>query len=157
MKIRKMLAMALTILGCFQLAGYVFKSRALRGIGFSFGASPYPIVFGTVGGVEGFNTQHSLRYQNINADLVELSLDQSRFREFQGSYLLKNVYAIFLAYPHMLKPEQVKQGANYLLCKENIFNDFGIKDYEKNARIESVRVVYGNEMKSVLQSDCDGE
>lgn len=153
---KRSLAIALTILGCFQFAGYFLNNRILRGIGFSFGASPRPTVFGTVEGVEGFNTQHYVVYINSAGDTARVSLDRNHYTKLQGSFLLKNTYSIFLAYPHMLKREQVKEGSGFLLCRQNI-KAFGISDIKECLFIESQKVVSGKPTLSLLNVDCVNE
>ena len=149
------LTIALTVLGCFQTIGYIFDSQFFRGIGFSYGVSPRPTVFGTVQGVEGFDTSHSLRYINQQGDTVTVTLDKNHFSNLQGAYL-KNTYSIFLAYPHVLKPEMVQEGGNYLLCGQHM-EQFGITDINQSLSIESHKKVLGTPAYSILNSTCENE
>lgn len=137
------LSMLLIFIGCLQMAGYFTGSRALRGIGFSYGASPLPTVFGTVNGVEGFSTEHKLLYTNKPSEKDSILLDQEIFSQFRGSYYLKNSYSIFLAYPHVLKEEQVSDGMHYLLCKKNLLKQFNLPDTLHQLRLKSAKTVYG--------------
>lgn len=156
-KITRTLAIALTIVGCLQFGGYILKSRALRGLGFSFGVSPHPIVFGTVNGVEGFNTYHTLIYVTTEGNQATMPLDQKSFSQFNGSFFLKMAYSLFLAYPHMLKPEQVEQGSEYFFCKQGLQENFNVNNSKSCLAIESERQRYGRSFNSTLTSRCTNE
>nr|WP_294905748.1 hypothetical protein [uncultured Lacibacter sp.] len=136
------LSILLIITGCLQIAGYITGSKALRGIGFSYGASPLPTVFGTVNGVEGFSTEHQLLYTNRKSEKDSVLLDQEIFSHFRGSYYLKNSYSIFLAYPHILKDEQVSGGMHFLLCKKNLLKQFNLPDTLDELQLKTIKKVY---------------
>lgn len=133
----------LIIIGMLQITGYVIKSPLLRGLGFSYGASPLPTVFGTVKGVEGFATRHTIHFINKYGAADSLALDKKVFNNLKVSYLLKNAYSIFLAYPHMLKAGQVENGINFLLKEETLQTQFLLLPPVKDSKLESRRLING--------------
>jgi hypothetical protein len=153
--ITSLLSILLTVLGCLQFGGYLFNNRAMRGLGFAFGISPHPIVFSTVEGVEGFDTHHKFTYLDNHDKVVSVPLDMEHFSNLQGSFFLRNAFALFLAYPHMLKPEQVDYGTQYLLCQQGMFDAFDIREGKTCVAIESHRTRFGREFNSILTADCE--
>ena len=153
-KLTHILAIALIIVGCLQVAGYFLKSRNLRGLGFAFGASPLPTVFGTVKGVEGFTTRHTVFFLNKNSQTDSVLLDQRMFNQFKGSYFLKNSYSIFLAYPHMLKPGQVSAATDFLLCKRNLIKEFGLDESITDLSVQTRKNLYGKQEITTLKPAC---
>jgi hypothetical protein len=143
-RITNIFSILLLIIGCLQMAGYVFKNPVLRGLGFSYGASPLPTVFGTVKGIEGFSTRHRIVFINKNGETKTVYLDKKLFTHFNGSYLLKNAYSIFLAYPHVLKPEQVRNGVTYILNRSNLNEQFAIINSFGEPTLVSDRVINGH-------------
>lgn len=112
------------------------------------------MVFGTVDGVEGFSTKHFLSYTIHSDEIVSIELDRDHFSEFRGSHFLKTAYSLFLAYPHMLKPDQVEAGAHYLLCEKCILEDFSIEDGIESISLTSYRTRLNSEFNTILNPDC---
>ena len=153
-KPNRLLTWVLIAAGCTQMAGYVFQSRVFQGFGFAYGVGPLPTVFSTVNGVEGISTRHTLFFTNHNGRKDTIRLGQEEFSHFRGSYFLKNSYSLFLAYPHVLKPEQVSSGMNFLLCKRNLGLQFNIRDSLQDPSVQIERIMHGKHEIKLLESSC---
>ena len=140
--------------GCLQFIGYNFDSREIRGIGLAYGVAPLPTVFSTINGVEGFDTKHTLVFKNQNSQNDSLDLNQRIFSDFKGHYFLKNAYTIFIAYPHILKPELINDGWNFALCRKNLLHECNLSDTITNPEIHSIRIRNGVKEIVLIKPDC---
>ena len=141
--------------GCLQFIGYIFHSRTIRGLGLAYGVAPLPTVFSTISGVEGFDTKHTLFFKNQNGQNDSLDLNQRLFSDFQGHYFLKNAYTIFIAYPHILKPELINDGWSFALCRKNLLHECNLSDTITNPEIHSTRIRNGIKEIIVINPHCD--
>lgn len=149
------LSIVLVLLGSLQMLGYILKIPELSGLGFSYGASPLPTVFSNVKGVDGFDTEQQLHVTDARGTIDTIELDQQLFAQFTGPFFLKESYAIFLAYSHILTPQQLEAGSRFMLCRKNIFTSFGINESSSNSSIHTYRTIYGNKEIKVLHPDCN--
>jgi len=114
--------------GCLQFLGFIFRSREVRGLGLAYSVAPLPTVFSTINGVEGFDTKHTLYFKNQNGQSDSVALNQNLFTAFRGHYFLKNAYSLFIAYPHILKPEHITDGWNFALCRSNLLQQCNLPE-----------------------------
>jgi hypothetical protein len=80
------------------MAGYIFGSVALRGIGAATAASPLPKVFSDVDGLETFASEFTLRYRNADGTVSETPITPQLYGRLGGPYNRRNVYGAALAY-----------------------------------------------------------
>lgn len=139
----------LVIAGCAQFAGYLFKSPSLRGVAMAYCVAPLPTVFSTIKGVEGFDTKHTLFFVNQQGNHDSSEINQKAFEEFHGHYFLKNAYSIFLAYPHVIKMEELTNGWEFALCKKDLLTECGFNFIMTNAFIQTKRYRFGK--KEIIQ------
>jgi hypothetical protein len=144
----------LLVAGCTQIAGYVLNSRILKGLGFSWCFGPLPTVFSTVNGVEGFDTQQSIAFQNAQGKTDSLALDRAVFSSFREHYFLKNAYSILLAYPHVLKREAADDGLNYMLCGNHIQQVFGLETHMHSPALITTRIRDGKREMLLVNPNC---
>jgi hypothetical protein len=147
----------LLIAGCTQIAGYLLDSQLLKGLGFSYCFGPLPTVFSTVEGVEGFDTKHAVIYQDAKGQTDSLPLDQAFFTAFRGHYYLKNAFSIFLAYPHVLKPEAVKDGLHFFLCRSQLQSANGTDLEMHNPGLLTRRLRDGKMEVILVSPPCSGQ
>lgn len=95
---RNRAAIALGVLACVQMAGYVTGTRVLRGVGAASAMSPLPKVFSDVEGLETFATTFTLRYRNAAGAVVEAPITPALYGRLAGPYNRRNVYGAALSY-----------------------------------------------------------
>jgi hypothetical protein len=145
----------LIIIGCSQMAGYIFNNRALRGLGLAYGTAPLPTVFSTVEGVEGFDTKHTIYFTTVAGKKDSVAFDQILLDQFHGHYFLKNAYSIFIAYPHILKPQQITDGWAFALCKRNLLDQCNMDTQVQEPYVQTKRS-YLNKVENVQsQPQCN--
>ncbi len=121
--------LVLLAIGSLQMVGFCLGSRALRGIGASSAASPFPKVF-CVAPVnaqpkvmlETFSAQFALRYK-IDAEWVEVELTPEVYSRLRGPYNRRNVYGAILAYGPCLPPEMMASTLRYALVEPGPMRD----------------------------------
>ncbi len=102
---RNRVAVALGLVGCIQMAGYVTGSSVLRGIGAATAMSPLPKVFSDVEGLETFSSEFTLRYQRPDGAVVEQAITPELYGRLGGPYNRRNVYGAALSYaPRLSRP-----------------------------------------------------
>jgi len=116
-------ALALLILGSFQMLGHFTGLRSLRGIGAASVASPYPKVFGSapVWGetnteLETFSSSFELHYK-LKGQLFKLPITPAVYERVRGPYNRRNVYGAALAYGPCLPPELTQSILDYALAE----------------------------------------
>lgn len=123
------LCLVLLALGSLQMVGFCLGSRALRGIGASSAASPFPKVF-CVAPVnaepevmlETFSAKFALRYQ-IDGEWLEMALTPEVYSRLRGPYNRRNVYGAILAYGPCLPPEMMALTVRYALVEPGPMRD----------------------------------
>ncbi len=98
-------ALAITILGCTQMAGYLINSRILRGAGAASCAAPFPKVFSDVDGLETFASAFILHGVDKAGHPFTLPITPELYAKLEGCYNRRNVYGAALSYaPRMPEP-----------------------------------------------------
>lgn len=102
---RDKLAIALLALGLLQMAGYLTGSRALRGLGAATVASPLPIVFSDVKGLETFASEFTLKVSRVAQISEHIPVTPELYAKFGGPYNRRNVYGAAISYgPRLPEP-----------------------------------------------------
>ncbi|HEY5551409.1 MAG TPA: hypothetical protein VIK52_05960 [Opitutaceae bacterium] len=98
-------AIAVTAVGCLQMAGFLVDSRPMRGIGATSMVAPFPMVFSDVDGLETFASEFEITGVDASGALFRIPLTAERYSQLEGSYNRRNVYGAALAYaPRMPEP-----------------------------------------------------
>lgn len=97
-RLRNVLAVLITMLGCVQMVGYFTDSRILRGIGLASAAAPLPKVFSDADGLETFASDFLLTGVDGNGVPFELAIGPELYSHLEGCYNRRNVYGAALSY-----------------------------------------------------------
>jgi hypothetical protein len=102
---RNWAALALGVLGLFQIIGDVTGVKALKGLGAATAASPFPKVFSDVNGLETFASDFKVFYRLPDGGGRSLAITPELYRKLAGPYNRRNVYGAALAYaPRLPQP-----------------------------------------------------
>jgi sterol desaturase/sphingolipid hydroxylase (fatty acid hydroxylase superfamily) len=93
-------------IGLMQTIGYITKSDLLKGIGFMSAASPLPLVFTSVKGIETFALCYQLEIITDTGDTVSFDLNRSVYARLKGPYNRRNVYGAAFAYAPLMPQAQ---------------------------------------------------
>ena len=111
-------AIALLALGMLQMAGYVTGFQFLRAVGAATVASPLPIVFSDVKGVETFASRFSMHIQTQSGQIFDFVISPEVYSHLQGAYNRRNVYGAALSYGPRLPEKIWKKVFDYGLCAD---------------------------------------
>lgn len=102
---RNLLAVAVLLAGCLQMAGYLTERPVLRGIGAASGFAPFPKVFSDVDGFETFAADFTLRGLDGEGRAFALEITPEVYARLEGPYNRRNVYGAALSYaPRLPEP-----------------------------------------------------
>ena len=104
---RRILSWALVVLGLLQSAGWCLRQDWLRGLGQLSVASPLPIVFTEVDGVETFALDIYLQYRDSEGGLRMTRIDSALYSQFDAPYNYRNVIGAAVSYGPVM-PEEIR-------------------------------------------------
>jgi hypothetical protein len=85
-----------------QIIGFLTGIKAIRGLGAVSAASPLPIVFTEVRGVETFALDMSIRYTDDKGKVNKLVISPQVYSKMGGAYNWRNVYGAAFSYGPVL-------------------------------------------------------
>jgi hypothetical protein len=98
-------ALFIAILSCSQMAGYLFGSRTLRGVGAASCMAPFPKVFSDVDGLEPFASEFVVHGTDRLDRPVAIRITPEVYSRLKGCYNRRNVYGAALSYaPRLPEP-----------------------------------------------------
>jgi len=135
-------AIALLVLGSFQMLGHFTGIRALRGIGAASVASPYPKVFGSapVWGeadleLETFSATFELQYE-FEGQTINFPITPAVYERVRGPYNRRNVYGAALAYGPCLPPDLMQPIVDYALTEPGTLrSELGLPESARRLRV----------------------
>ena len=136
-------AVLLLALGLTQMAGDVFHSPLLKGLGAASAASPAPKVFCAVRGYEAYATRCYLEWDGASGQTHSLRLTPELYGRLSGPYNRRNVYGAALAYGPVLASDpwtrpMLEAVQAYALCDESrLLRELGV---DASQAVGSVRV-----------------
>jgi len=123
---RTVLYLVVIIIGLLQSVGHLTKMKTLKNLGLITAASPLPIVFTEIKGVETFASDFYLRWVNEDSKSKEIKITPSLYSKLKGPYNRRNVFGAAIAYGPVL-PEKIWEPIlNYALCKEVLTEELGL-------------------------------
>ena len=104
--IKNILCYTLVAIGFLQMIGFVFKQDWLKGVGLMTTASPLPIVFTEVKGIETFAQDFYLFYDDKYGIAQEVKITPKLYGKFDAPYNYRNVVGAAVSYGPVL-PEEI--------------------------------------------------
>lgn len=102
---RNAAAFVILAIGLVQMAGEVFGSRTLRGIGAATAAAPFPKVFCDVDGLEAFASTFTLSGETRGGTTFETQITPELYARLAGPYNRRNAYGAALSFaPRLPEP-----------------------------------------------------
>jgi hypothetical protein len=157
-------AIALLTIGLLQMAGDLFHSPLLKGVGAATAASPAPKVFCAVRGLETYSTHFYVEWMDRDGTPRSVQLTSEVYRHLDGPYNRRNVYGAALAYGPVLATDPVTKPMldavmSYALCDEyRLLQELGIEpgsvSGKVRVRLEPVHGTDMGELPRVLEAPC---
>lgn len=86
------------IFSSFQILGFLFNWKELKGIGAASLISPFPKVFGDVDGLETFASKFTLILHHNDGRVSRIEVTPELYSKLKGPYNRRNVYGAALSY-----------------------------------------------------------
>lgn len=123
---RKVLFGVVIAVGFLRILGWLLHSAALKGIGAVTCASPLPIVFTEVSGVETFASDVYVVFEDERDSTTKVLVTPALYSELSGPYNRRNVIGAAIAYGPVL-PEALWQSVlRYGLCNGILQREMGL-------------------------------
>jgi hypothetical protein len=113
----KIIGFLLILTGLLQCIGYIIQSKTIKGIGAATAASPLPIVFTEVKGVETFASAFILELETSTGEAKKINITPEIYSGLNGPYNRRNVYGAAFAYGPVLPDEIWRSVLEYGFCK----------------------------------------
>jgi len=151
---RKILYGLVVLIGTLQIIGYLTKTKVIRDLGVITAASPLPIVFTEVKGVETFASDFHLVWKDGSKEKT-VQITPELYSKLKGPYNRRNVFGAAIAYGPVL-PEQVwKPILNYGVCEGILEKELGIP-IDKESCILLIKTRTANRRDEwTLKTNCE--
>jgi hypothetical protein len=148
-------ALALTLMGCAQMLGYLLDSRILRGIGAATMIAPFPKVFSDVDGLETFASEFTLHWRDSSGGTHAVPITPELYTRLGGAYNRRNVYGAALSYGPRL-PEPLWQAVFcYAFAADGpLRREFGLGAGAHDVAVEIRTRTKGRNDRWLLQPPC---
>jgi hypothetical protein len=117
---RNFLYLLIVFVGLLQILGYVLQNKIIRGIGSALTASPLPIVFTEVKGIETFASDFEVAVKRRDGSEDHIKITPALYSELSGPYNRRNVYGACFAYGPVLPDSITRPILNYGFCSEKV-------------------------------------
>lgn len=131
---RKALYGIVIAVGFLRIAGWLLRSDAVKGLGAITAASPLPIVFTEVKGVETFASNVDVVYENSANSTVRLRITPAVYSRLSGPYNRRNVFGAAIAYGPVMDEQLWRSVLGYGLCSGVLQRELGLPQEMRNTR-----------------------
>jgi hypothetical protein len=139
-------------IGFLQIVGHVCQSKTIKGLGAMTAASPLPIVFTTVRGLETFSSQFYFQITDKTGNKSEIEITPELYSKLKGPYNRRNVYGAAIAYGPILDSALLHSVLDYAIGRKVLIDEMKLSredDYE-------IRITpKGTTKESILKSNGD--
>lgn len=123
---RKIIYFIIIGIGFLQTIGHLTKIKPIKNLGVVTAASPLPIVFTEVNGVETFASDFYFRWNDDNEIAQEVKVTPALYAKLKGPYNRRNVFGAAIAYGPVL-PERIWEPIlNYGLCNDVLTDELAL-------------------------------
>ena len=131
---RRFLTILVIAIGSLRMLGWLLENDALKGIGALTCASPLPIVFTEVNGVETFASDVYVVFENDKDSTQKLRITPSLYSGLAGPYNRRNVIGAAIAYGPVMREDLWQSVLGYGLCKGVLQHEMGLPPVMRNTR-----------------------
>ena len=152
--IRTILYYAIVLIGFLQIIGYVTKVKTIRNLGVVTAASPLPIVFTEVKGVETFASDFYFRWNSNTSQSNEIKVTPEVYSKLKGPYNRRNIFGAAIAYGPVLPKEIWHPILNYGLCNDILINELSIPIDKESFSLYIKTRTKGRNDEWILITEC---
>lgn len=154
MTIRKVLYLVVISIGFLQTIGYVTNIKPIRSLGVITCASPLPIVFTEVKGVETFASDFYMVWENENGTQEKRKITPEIYSKIKGPYNRRNVFGAAIAYGPILPKQVLNPILEYGICTGTLREELEIPFDEESFSIYIKTRTLNRDDEWTLQTNC---
>lgn len=151
---RKILYIIILIIGFLQTIGYLTDIKPIRNIGIVTSASPLPIVFTEVKGVETFASNFYMQWETNNGILKKVQITPKLYSKLKGPYNRRNIFGAAIAYGPVLPKENWNAILKYGICNDILTNELGVEVEKESFSVLIETRSQGRDNKWTLKTEC---
>ena len=133
---RKALYITVILIGFLQTIGHVSGIKVIKNLGVVTAASPLPIVFTEVKGVETFASDFYIQWSTDQGELKKIQITPAIYSKLKGPYNRRNIFGAAIAYGPVLPENIWKPILSYGICNEILQEELEIPFNKENCTIE---------------------
>lgn len=131
---RKALHGIVIAIGFLRIAGWLFQSDTIIGLGAITAASPLPIVFTEVKGVETFASDVFVVFEDHADSTQHMRITPAVYSKLSGPYNRRNVFGAAIAYGPVMEVDLWRSVLGYGLCTGVLQREIGLPQEMRNTR-----------------------
>lgn len=131
---RKALYGIVIAVGFLRIAGSLLQSDAVKGIGAVTAASPLPIVFTEVKGVETFASDVYVVFEDDAGIAQRVRITPAVYSRLHGPYNRRNVFGAAIAFGPVMDEQLWRSVLGYGLCSGVLQRELGLPKEMRNTR-----------------------
>lgn len=131
---RKALYSIVIAVGFLRIAGWLMQSDTVKGLGAVTAASPLPIVFTDVKGVETFANDVYVVFENSADSTLHVRITPAVYSRLSGPYNRRNVFGAAIAYGPVMEEQLWRSVLGYGLCSGVLQRELGLPQEMRNTR-----------------------
>jgi hypothetical protein len=152
---RNILNWGVVCIGFLQMSGWIFNFDQLETIGLLSGASPLPLVFNKVEGLEYWASKFHLQFKMNDGSIHRVQMTRDLFSKLEGPHVLHLAYALPVALSPVTPPEFWKPPLSYGFCfPGKLTKLFGFEKKIHSLFFEVISRTVGKERKWNYTVDC---
>jgi len=152
--LRKALYIIVVLIGLLQIIGYLTKVKPIKNLGVITTASPLPIVFTEVKGVETFASDFFLQWHSDLGTVHEVQITPALYSKLKGPYNRRNIYGAAIAYGPVLPEKIWSPILTYGLCQDILKEELQIPVTKNNFSVFIKTRTKGKDDSWTLKTDC---
>lgn len=151
---RKALYVLVLLIGSLQIIGLLTGIKPIRSLGIITSASPLPLVFSEVNGVETFAGDFYMQWNGDNGEVQRVLMTPELYSKLKGPYNRRNIFGAAIAYGAVL-PERVwKPILNYGICNDVLSEELELPFDKFTFTVEIDTRTEGRDDHWTLKPDC---
>lgn len=131
---RKALYAIVIAVGFLRVVGWVLQNDTVKGLGGITTASPLPIVFTEVNGVETFASDVFVVFEDHADSTQRLRITPAVYSKLSGPYNRRNVFGAAIAFGPVMEKDLWQSVLGYGLCTGVLQRELGLPDEMHNTR-----------------------
>lgn len=152
---RKALYIIVILIGFLQTIGHVTGIKIIKSLGVVTAASPLPIVFTEVKGIETFASDFYIQWTNELNEIERVQMTPEIYSRLKGPYNRRNIFGAAIAYGPVLPETIWSPILNYGICNGILQEELEIPFDENSFSIEIETRTKSKTDQWTLKTDCN--